>query len=124
MTIWLLGLVLLASLAGLGYRQGVVRVAFSLLGIVLGALLAWPLGGLVKPLLTGVGFKNPVLIWVLGPFVVFVVFSAIFKAAALPVHQKVEVYFKYQAGDLRLALWNRLRQRLGLCLGLCNGAAY
>jgi hypothetical protein len=124
MTIWLLAFVLLASLAGLGYRQGVIRVAFSLLGIVLGALLAWPLSGLVKPLLTGLGFKNPVLIWVLAPLVVFVLVSAIFKAAALPVHQKVDVYFKYRAGDLRLALWERLHRRLGLCLGLCNGTAY
>ena len=40
------------------------------------------------------------------------------------VHQKVDVHFKYHAGDLRLALWERLSRRLGLCLGLVNGALY
>ena len=35
MTIWLLALLLLASLAGLGYRQGAIRVAFSLVGFAL-----------------------------------------------------------------------------------------
>jgi hypothetical protein len=124
MTIWLLALVLLASLAGLGYRQGAIRVAFSFLGIVLGALLAAPLGGLVARLVALVGVKNPVLTWLLGPFIVFVVISIIFKVAAAAVHNKVDVYYKYHAGDLRLALWERLNRRLGLCLGLLNGTAY
>jgi len=122
--IWLLALLLLASLAGMGFRQGVIRVAFSLIGILVGILLAGPLGHLLSRPLGLVGFKNPVLLWVLGPLVAFVLISIIFKAAALPVHQKVDVYFKYHAGDLRLALWERLHRRLGLCLGLANGALY
>jgi hypothetical protein len=124
MTIWLLVLVLLASLAGVGYRQGAIRVAFSLVGILLGALLAGPLGRLPKFLLVMFGLKNPTLLWLLGPFIIFVLISVIFKVAALMVHQKVDVYYKYHAGDLRLALWERLNRRLGLCLGLVNGAAY
>jgi hypothetical protein len=36
----------------------------------------------------------------------------------------VDVYFKYQAGDLRLALFERINARLGACLGLVNGTAY
>ena len=124
MLIWLLALVLLASLAGMGYRQGVIRVAFSLVGILAGILLAAPLGHLARKPLTLVGLKNPVLVWVLAPFIVFILVSVIFKAVALPVHQKVDVHFKYHAGDLRLALWERLHHRLGLCLGLFNGALY
>jgi hypothetical protein len=124
MTIWLLVLVLLASLAGLGYRQGAIRVAFSLVGILLGALLAGPLGRLPKFLLVVFGVKNPTLLWLLGPLIIFVLISVIFKVAALMVHQKVDVYYKYHAGDLRLALWERLNRRLGLCLGLLNGALY
>ena len=95
---WLLALVLLASLAGIGYRQGAIRVAFSLVGILLGALLAGPLGKLVKPLLVALGLKTPPLAWLLAPLVVFVVISVIFKVAALMVHQKVDVHFKYHAG--------------------------
>lgn len=121
---WLLVLVLLASLAGIGYRQGAIRVAFSLVGILLGALLAGPLARLVKPLLGTFGVANPALKWVLAPLVVFVLISIIFKVAAFTAHQKVDVYFKYHAGDLRLALWERLNRRLGLCLGLANGALY
>jgi hypothetical protein len=124
MILWLLALVLLASLAGIGYRQGAIRVAFSLVGILLGALLAWPLGRLITPLLVVFGVKNPVLAWVLAPLVVFLIISIAFKAGAYPVHQKVDVHFKYHAGDLRLALWERLNRRLGLCLGLVNGALY
>lgn len=124
MTIWILALVLLASLGALGYRQGAIRVAFSLVGILLGALLAGPLGKLVKPVLKAVGVANPVLLWLLAPLIVFVVISVIFKIAALTVHQKVDVHYKYHAGDLRLALWERVNGRLGLGLGLVNGAVY
>ncbi|MEI6391571.1 MAG: CvpA family protein [Verrucomicrobiota bacterium] len=124
MTIWLLALVLMASLAGLGYRQGGVRVAFSLVGILLGALLAGPLGKLPKPILVVLGLKNPTLPWLLGPLIIFVLISIIFKVAALMVHQKVDVHYKYHTGDLRLVLWERLNHRIGLCLGLVNGALY
>jgi len=62
MTIWLLALLLLASLAGLGYRQGAIRVGISFVGILLGALLAPPLGHLLRPVLAATGLKNPVLL--------------------------------------------------------------
>lgn len=124
MTIWVLAVVLLASLAGLGYRQGAIRVAFSFFGILFGALLAVPLGRPLGRLLGLVGIKDPLMVWALGPIVVFILFSVVFKIAAAAAHHKVDVYFKYHAGDLRLALWERLNHRLGLCLGLLNGAAY
>jgi uncharacterized membrane protein required for colicin V production len=124
MTIWLLALLLMACVAGVGYRQGGVRAAFSLVGILLGALLAKPLGKLLKPVMVAVGVKYPPLAWLLGALVVFVVISIIFKVAAFMVHQKVDVYYKYHTGDLRLVLWERLNRRLGLCLGLVNGALY
>jgi len=124
MTTWLLVLILLGSCAGLGYRQGAIRVAFSFLGILIGALLAVPLGRLLGRLLGLVGVKDPLMVWALGPVLVFILFSVIFKVAAAAVHHKVDVYYKYHAGDLRLALWERLNHRLGLCLGLLNGTAY
>ncbi len=124
MTIWLLAVIVLASLAGLGYRQGAVRVGFSFVGIIVGALLAVPLGRLLGRLLGVVGMKDPVLVWALGPVLVFIIISIAFKVAAAPVFQKIDVYYRYKAGDLRQALWERLNHRLGLCLGLLNGAAY
>ena len=47
-----------------------------------------------------------------------------FKATGFFVHRKVEVYYKYKAGDLRLALWERLNARLGACIGTLNATAY
>jgi hypothetical protein len=52
------------------------------------------------------------------------VISIIFKVGALVVHKKVDVHFRYHAGDLRQVLWERLNRRLGLCLALANGALY
>ena len=124
MTIWILALVLLASLAGLGYRQGVVRVAFSLIGIFISALLAGPLSGPVRALLPRLGIHNQIEVWLLSPFIVFVILLSVFKSAGFFVSRKVEVHFKYHAGDLQLLLWNRLNHRLGLCLGFVNGLVY
>jgi len=124
MTIWLLALLVMASTAALGYRQGAVRVAVSFVGIIVGTLLALPLAKLVKLVLGSFGLANPVALWILGPVIAFVVISAIFKVGALPLHQKIDVYYKYHTGELRLILWERLNARLGLCLGLLNGAAY
>ena len=124
MTIWLLALVLLASLGALGFRQGAVRVAFSLVGILLGIAFAGLLGKPIKLALVAVGIKNPTLVWLLGPFIAFLLISILFKIVAMTVHHKIDVFYKYRAGDLRLALWERLNHRLGLCLGLVNGALY
>ena len=124
MTIWLLVLIVLASLAGLGFRQGAIRVGFSFLGIVVGALVAVPLGRLLSKLLVLIGLKDPLLVWALGPILVFLIVSVVFKVAAAAVHHKADVYYKYHAGELRLALWERLNHRAGLCVGLLNGVAY
>ena len=124
MTIWLLALLLMGCLAGVGYQQGAIRVAISFVGIVVAALLAGPLAKLVRPVPSAVGVANPVLLWALAPFIGFVLVLTAFKIGALAAHKKVDVYFKYKAGDLRLALFNRINARLGLCLGLLNAVAY
>jgi hypothetical protein len=124
MTIWLLTVVLLACLAAAGYRQGAIRAGISFFGIILAALCAGLLGKLVVPLLKIFGVVNPVLLWALPPFIAFVIVLALIKIGAMIVHQKVDVYYKYKAGDLRLKLWERLNARLGACVGLLNGVVY
>jgi uncharacterized membrane protein required for colicin V production len=124
MTIWILVSVMLLSLAGLGYRQGAVRVSFSLVGIIVSALLAGPLAKYVKPMLPHVGIHDPIVIWLLSPVIVFVVLLIPFKSAGYFVYRKVNVYLKYKADTLQLMWWNRLNARLGLCLALVNGLAY
>ncbi len=124
MTIWLLAILLLACLAAAGYRQGAIRAGISFLGITLATLFAGLLGKLVAPLLKILGVVNPILLWALPSFIAFVLVLALIKIGALLAHQKVDVYYKYKAGDLRLKLWERLNARLGACVGLLNGVVY
>lgn len=124
MTIWILALVLLASGAGLGFRHGAIRVGISFIGIVAATLFAGLLGNQLKPLLPRIGIQNPTLIWSLAPLVAFILILVVFKVAGFFVHRKVELFYKYKAGDLRQALWKRLNSRLGACLELLNGTAY
>ncbi|MEJ0089519.1 MAG: CvpA family protein [Limisphaerales bacterium] len=124
MFIWILALVLLAACIALGHKLGAINAAFTFIGIVLAALLAGPLGGLFKHVLAHVGIHNETMAWAIAPVVAFIVVLVSFKAAGVFVHRKVAVYYKYQAGDLRLALWERLNARLGACIGTLNGTAY
>ena len=124
MTIWILALVLLAAGVGLGFSRGAVRAGISFIGIVMAALFAGLLGNLLKPLFPHVGISNLALIWAIAPLLAFVIILLVFKGIAFFVHRKVYLFYKYQAGDLRLALWKRLNSRLGLCIGLLNGTAY
>ncbi|MGA3285429.1 MAG: CvpA family protein [Verrucomicrobiota bacterium] len=124
MTIWILALVLLASLAALGYRQGAIRVVFSFAGIVFGGLLAAPLGEHFKPLMPHADIHNPALIWMLGPLEAFALVLILFKIAGSFAHRKTELHYRYRADDVKFAMWERLNRRLGLCLGVLNGTAY
>lgn len=124
MTIWLLAILLMAALAALGLRQGVVRVLLSFFGIVFGGLLAAPLGHLIKPLLSTAGIKHPVWLEFLPPCIGFLIVLTIFKTAGFILHHKVQMHFKHRAGDLQLAMWERFDHRVGAVMGLFNGAAY
>jgi len=124
MTIWILALLLLAAGAGMGLRQGAIRVTISFVGIIISSLLAWPLSGILRPLLPHIGFHNPVIIWLLPPFLVFIILLSAFKSLGLFVHHKVHVHYKYQRQEIHLILFERVNKRLGMCLGLLNGLVY
>ena len=124
MTIWILALLLLAAGAGMGLRQGAIRAAISFAGIIIAALLAWPLSGLVRPLLPHLGVHNHIVVWLLPPFIVFVILLSVFKSVGMLAHHKAEVYYKYKATDVQLIVWLRLIKRLGLGFGLLNGLVY
>ncbi|HEX9047216.1 MAG TPA: CvpA family protein [Verrucomicrobiae bacterium] len=124
MTIWILAVLLMASVALAGWRQGAIRAAFSFVGILFAALLAAPVGRMLHPLLPHLGFSSPITAWALAPVSGFIVAIIPWKIAAHYVHQRVEHFYKYRAGELREALWLRLNSRLGICVGVMNGAAY
>lgn len=124
MTIWILALLLLAAGAGMGIRQGAIRVLVSFVGIIISALLAWPLAGPVRFVIAHIGFHNPIVVWMLPPFLTFLILLAIFKSFGMFLHHKVNVYYKYRTNDMELILWERVNKRLGLCLGPLNGLVY
>jgi Colicin V production protein len=124
MIIWILAVVLIAASVALGHRQGAIRAAFTFVGIVTATLLAVPVGKLLKPLLPHLGIHSNLLIWIVAPFVAYIILLTLFKVVAFTVHRKTYVYYKYKAGDLRRALWERMNARLGACIGTLNGTAY
>ena len=124
MSIWILAILILAATALAGWRQGGIRAAVGFVGIFFAALLAVPVGKLFHLLLPAFGVANPVIVWALAPVGGFIIVSIIFSVIAFNVHKKIDVYYRYHAGDLRLALWERLNSRLGICLGLLNGVLY
>jgi hypothetical protein len=124
MYIWILALVILAACIALGHKLGAINAAFTFVGIVLAGLLATPLGGLFKHVLAHVGIHNETMAWAIAPIIPFFIILGLCKATGFFVHRKVAVYYKYQTGDLRLALWERLNARLGACIGTLNGTAY
>jgi len=123
MFFWIIAMCLMAVLALIGYYQGAIRVAFSFIGLLVAALSAMPLAGLLKPILPVVGLSHPVLIAFIAPALVYVVILASFKIAALAVHKKVEAHYQ-KATDNDRGLFERLNQRLGIGLGLANATIY
>ena len=124
MTIWILAILCLAAAALAGWRQGGIRAAISFVGILIAALLAVPVGKLFSLILPHVGVTNPITLWAVAPICGFGLVLGLIKLGAQNVHKKVEVFYKYKAGDLRLSLWERLNTRLGICVGLLNGTVY
>ena len=57
MLIWLIAALLFVGFGALGYAKGAIRMIFPLAGLVLGAMLAVPLGPMVKPVVPLVGLK-------------------------------------------------------------------
>ena len=124
MTIWILAILCLAGAALAGWRQGAIRAAFSFVGILFAALLGPLVGKLFGYILPYLGVTSPVTSWAVAPICGFTLVLILFKVAAQNVHKKNETFYRYKAGDLRLTLWERLNTRLGICVGLLNGAVY
>jgi hypothetical protein len=123
--VWFIALLCLGLVGVTGYYTGPVRAGFSFLGLVLGALLAGPLSPLTRHLLPLFGLKHPAWGLFVPQAIAFLAVLIIFKIAGHVLHEKISVYFKYKVTDERkLISWRRLYSRLGLCVGLLNGAVY
>ena len=124
MILWLIALVLVGCVGTVGYYQGALRAAFSFVGLLLAAMLASPVGSLLKPLILILGLKNPVEIAFVAPVAAFAIVLVLFKAGAFAVHKKVEAWYKYKSSDTQRLLWERMNTRVGLPMGMANGVIY
>jgi hypothetical protein len=124
MFIWLIALAVMAGVAIVGYYQGALRAAFSFVGLLFAAMLASPVGSLLKSIVPIFGVKNPVTIGFVCPLLAFVLVLALFKLAAVAAHRKVEAWYKYKGSDTQRMLWERLNARVGIGMGLANGVIY
>jgi len=116
MTIWILALILLGACVALGHKLGAIRAAITFVGIPIAALLAAPLSSLIKPLFPLMKVENPIWLWVLPPFVMFVILIALFKVVGQLVHHKVYVHYKHYTDELQMGWWERMNHRVGFCI--------
>jgi len=107
-----------------GSKRGGIRAAFTLLGLLLGGMLGMVLGGVLANLLELVGLKHPGYSMALGPILAFLLGLFGCKIAGAAVHKKIEQFYKYDAPEPARISWDRLNARLGLSLGVANGALY
>ncbi len=122
--IWIIALLCL-GLAGLfGFFSGPIRVAATLLGLLFGTVLANPLAPLVKPILPHIGLHHPGWQIMVPQAIAFLAVLIVFKIVGSVLHRKLSVHYKYNEDDKRYYRWARCYGRLGLCLGLVNGAVY
>ena len=124
MIIFPLLLVLFACAALAGWAFGVIRATMTFLGLLVSLIVARMFAHSFQPALTHVGLQNPGLLWALAPVPPFLISLIVFKIIGLVIQQKVNHYYKYKAGDLRMGLWDRLNPRLGMCVGLANALIY
>jgi len=122
--VWILAILCLALVGAAGYYQGPVRGSFTFFGLLFGTTLAGPLSPLTRQLLPLVGLHHPA--WnIFAPQVMAcLLVLLIFKIAGHVVHAKIAMHFKYKVTDQTLYRWQRIYSRLGLCVGLLNGAVY
>jgi phosphate/sulfate permease len=124
MSIWILAILVIVATALAGWRQGGIRAAIAFGGILFATLLCGLVGKIFHVVLPWFGTKNPLMIWALSPLFGFILVSIIFSVIAFNVHRQADVYYRRKSSDLRLALWERLNTRLGICVGVLNGALY
>ncbi len=121
---WIIALVIIGIGAAEGYFTGAVRAAFAFLALVLACSLSVPLSSMGKPIVSLFGFKNSVVVALLAPIVVWIIIVLVVRALGESANYKINYYFKYKVGDEMRLFWQRMTQRVGLCVGVLNGGLY
>lgn len=120
--IWILAIFCIGITCFSGFHQGPIRAGFALAGVILACFLTAPLSPIVKTVLPLIGFDHPVWAYVIPPTVTFIVIVIAFNFMGESMHRKVVVKQKYGEDDARYYRWERMFQRVGLCLGVLTGS--
>ena len=121
---WILAIVLLVVFAALGFGQGAIRSAISLVGMIVALFLAVPLGGMLRPLISTVGVTNPVWVAVVPPIIAFLLVYLVIAGLSFFVHHKVYLMYKYKRDDVDRMRWERVNRHAGAALGVLTGAIF
>ena len=124
MSMWILAIVLLAAFAALGFGQGAIRSAISLVGLIIALLVAVPLGGMLRPLMSPIGVTNPVWLTLVPPLIAFLLVYSIISGLSFFAHHKVYLMYKYKRDDADRMRWERLNRHLGSSVGVLMGAIF
>jgi hypothetical protein len=121
MTIWILVIACLGLGALGGHTGGAIRMLVGTLGTFVAYLAAQPLAAKIRPMTMGF-FETPTTLMIMPPILIFIGLFAVTYSVAQGVHLKTFLYYKYKTNDEKFSLWNRMNTRVGLCLGIVNGA--
>lgn len=124
MTLWILAVVLTLLFAAIGFFKGAVRMLVGVVGLIIGVMVAVPLGPTLWGLMPKIGIKNPVWIVLTPPAIVFIIVNIIFLTIAFVVHHKVALYYKYKRDDVDRLRFDRMNKRTGAAAGLAVGATF
>ena len=124
MFMWIIAVFLFVALGAAGYYQGALRAAFTLVGLIVAALVALPLSGVFTAILRIFSLEHPVLLAFIAPLSAYVVVLIGFKAGGLATHRQVDTYFKYKASDTLRLLYDRMNARVGAVVGVLNAFVY
>jgi hypothetical protein len=121
MSLWILAIVLLAIFAAIGFVQGAIRSAISLLGLVLALIFAVPFGHTLIPLLKPLGVTNPVWQVLVPPVVGFFIIYLVVSGLSFFAHHKVYLTYKYKRDDVDRMRWERMNRHVGAAIGVLMG---
>lgn len=124
MSMWILAIALLVVFAALGFGQGAIRSAISLVGLIVALALAVPFGGVLRPLLVSLGVTNPVWQAVVPAAVAFLIIYLVISGLSFFAHHKVYLMYKYKRDDADRIRWERMNRHAGAGIGVLMGAIF
>ena len=118
---WILAIVLIALFAVIGYGQGAIRSAISLVGLIIALMAAVPLGGVLRPMMSTIGVTNPVWVALVPSLIAFLLVYFIISGLSFFAHHKVYLMYKYKRDDADRMRWERLNRHVGAPIGVFMG---